>query len=1210
MKKLRKALVVGVMGMTVLTMSVVAAPKAGAVAQAGDLIKMDGLSSVYYLGADNKRYVFPNEKTYFSWYSDFSNVVTVPQSELESYPLGANVTVRPGTKLVKITTDPKVYAVEPGGTLLWVPSEAVAKTLYGDMWAKRVIDVPDGFFTNYTVASGQATADAYPAGSLVMFGDDATVYYIDASGNARPIADEAAFLANRFKWDDILKATIDMPAEGSPITGAEADLTDTSEGAGGIPGAGTGLTVALAGDTPASRNIPSNSTLVPFTVVNFTASNDGNVTVRNVTFTRSGTGDPADFDGGYLFLGNERLTTKRTVNTSDNTITFTAVNLMIPAGMTKEVSLLMNIGSTKTGNHYFEIAKASDVTTDGASVSGSFPVAGNTMALASVDAATVTVTGQANNSTAKIGETNVVLSDFDIRNDDREIVNIYRIRLKQEGTAGDSSIKNLSLDLDGNIVSSGVSMVNKYVDFVLDTPLQLKKSQTISATVRGDVVDDIGKTVQFYLNNIADIDARGTAYGTFYSATISSSFGSGTGSSIEIAGSEINVAFDGPQAEDVKDNTDNVNFANFKIKSNNLDVNIDNLRLTITNGAANNHPLENVEMVDTGNNVSYSTSDTPASTTGATTVNFENLYLESGVQYNFQIQGDIPDLETPGATFVVSMNLANGNGFTANFQDSDETAIADSDLSSLSLTGKTMTVAAPAYTLATVTTNANTVVKDASGVLLFKGKVTANNVDDLKMSKLTIDGTFGYDYDFSDSFSRIYLYKVNSDNTETKLDDETSLAKASFAFTGFTLNIPKGVSNGVYIVVRGDVKDNPTSGATTTVGYNASASNFIVKDSDNNSVSPTSISATDGGMITVATKGSYTMVMDTELSGINNDKNVLAGSMPLLGRVKLTAAKEAAIVEDLVIYNAGDATNATLGRLYLYDNKDMTGTALGSADMNADAHPKALFDSINVEVPTSGSTYLYIFGMVKSIDYSSSPSSDATAAAGKTILLNVPDDAAGYTTKVTGSDTGEVLVATAGGPNATGNTKTSYVYGAIVSNITTAFANATLQTGTAKDIFSFKVTVPSSGNIDIDGDPLGVKLATTTFSVATSGSFSLADFLVYRVGGSNDEQAAKYGGTTATAMDFSDNTFTVNFLDTYGATEADLTIRPGDTAEYVIRATVDGTVEANNTLQVTLETIDTNVDYVHETGTAGVDTAVIHPRLTGISSVRGGSLTK
>jgi len=222
MKKLRKALIVSVMFMTVLSMSVVRAPDAGATASAGDLIKMDGLSSVYYLGADGKRYVFPNETTYFSWYEDFSGVVTIPQSELESYPLGANVTIRPGTKLVKITTDPKVYAVEPNGSLVHVASETAAVTLYGADWASRVVDVPDAFFTNYTVSSSELDGTAYPEGSLIKTADSSDVYYIAADGTARKVADESALSANRFQADNIIITTLAIPTLGAAITGAEA----------------------------------------------------------------------------------------------------------------------------------------------------------------------------------------------------------------------------------------------------------------------------------------------------------------------------------------------------------------------------------------------------------------------------------------------------------------------------------------------------------------------------------------------------------------------------------------------------------------------------------------------------------------------------------------------------------------------------------------------------------------------------------------------------------------------------------------------------------------------------------------------------------------------------------------------------------------------------------------------------------------------------
>ncbi|HAM88571.1 TPA: hypothetical protein DDY55_05660 [Candidatus Falkowbacteria bacterium] len=126
--------------------------KASEEVAAGTVIKGSGLSTLYYLAEDGKRYVFPNDKVFFSWYDDFSQVKEVLTEELYNYPLGGNVTYRPGALLVKIQTDPKVYAVSENGKLRWLKNENIAKTLYGNNWNKLIDDVPDAFFTNYSVS--------------------------------------------------------------------------------------------------------------------------------------------------------------------------------------------------------------------------------------------------------------------------------------------------------------------------------------------------------------------------------------------------------------------------------------------------------------------------------------------------------------------------------------------------------------------------------------------------------------------------------------------------------------------------------------------------------------------------------------------------------------------------------------------------------------------------------------------------------------------------------------------------------------------------------------------------------------------------------------------------------------------------------------------------------------------------------------------------
>lgn len=121
-------------------------------ATAGELVKVAGNPAVYYFGADGKRYVFPNSASYFTWYEGFSAVKTISSEELAAMPIGGNVTYRPGTRMVKIQSDPKVYAVSKGGVLRHVASEAVATCLFGANWNVQIDDVSDAFFVDYDVA--------------------------------------------------------------------------------------------------------------------------------------------------------------------------------------------------------------------------------------------------------------------------------------------------------------------------------------------------------------------------------------------------------------------------------------------------------------------------------------------------------------------------------------------------------------------------------------------------------------------------------------------------------------------------------------------------------------------------------------------------------------------------------------------------------------------------------------------------------------------------------------------------------------------------------------------------------------------------------------------------------------------------------------------------------------------------------------------------
>lgn len=146
-------------------------------AETGSLIKLadDGDpetqydSAVYYYSSDGKRYAFPNDKVFFSWYDDFSSVEIVTSAAMADIRLGGNVAYRPGSRMVKIQSDPKTYAVARGGVLRWVVSEEIAEGLYGADWNRDIDDVDVAFWVDYSFGENIESASDYdPAEAMAQ----------------------------------------------------------------------------------------------------------------------------------------------------------------------------------------------------------------------------------------------------------------------------------------------------------------------------------------------------------------------------------------------------------------------------------------------------------------------------------------------------------------------------------------------------------------------------------------------------------------------------------------------------------------------------------------------------------------------------------------------------------------------------------------------------------------------------------------------------------------------------------------------------------------------------------------------------------------------------------------------------------------------------------------------------------------------------------
>ncbi len=127
---------------------------ASAAPEQGSLIQGSG-EAVYWYANNGKRYVFPNDRTFYTWFSpyDFRFVNRISDMELAAIPVGGNVTYRPGSRLIKLQTDPQIFVVDSFNKIRRIESEAVAAALYGSHWRNLVDDVPDAFFVNYDLGT-------------------------------------------------------------------------------------------------------------------------------------------------------------------------------------------------------------------------------------------------------------------------------------------------------------------------------------------------------------------------------------------------------------------------------------------------------------------------------------------------------------------------------------------------------------------------------------------------------------------------------------------------------------------------------------------------------------------------------------------------------------------------------------------------------------------------------------------------------------------------------------------------------------------------------------------------------------------------------------------------------------------------------------------------------------------------------------------------
>lgn len=917
MKKLRKLLVIGVMVLSVVAMSGVVVAPASASASTGDLIKMAGNSSVYYLGSNGKRYVFPNSTTYFSWYPDFSGVVTIPASELQSYPLGGNVTMRAGTKMVKITTDPSVYAVEPNGALRKIQSEAQAAALYGTNWNKRVVDVPDAFFVNYTVGAVLANG-ATPAGSLVKNASAANVYYYDGT-NYRLISNEAAMTANRFQMANVLTASSTVAAGGTSVTNAEFVNVAQNGGTGPVV-TGSGLMVSLSSSTSAASTLiygQANANLATF---NFTAANDGPVTVKTLKVKRTGVSSDALLTAAYLYEGSNRLTDNATVSANYITFNNAAGLFTVAAGATKSITVKSNISSTTTdgANVAVAINAASDVTSTGASVTGSFPLTGNTMSVSSATLSTFAFNAATTPAATDVdaGQTDFTLWKNVTSIGNRDI-RLESIRFRQIGSVTYSDLQNLSFYVDGVKKGSTQQLgTDGYVTFDFSSsPVNLiSGSRTLE--LRGDVIGGSSKTYSFSVQQATDLVAADSQYNAYVTAT---NVPATTGTQTVLAGTlSVTKLSTSPSGNITKD-ASNATLAKYEFKAYGESMKVEYLKVTVDSSRNANGKLRNGALYANGVQIG-STADLNEKNSASVSTTYSlgsSLIVTPGSPVTVEIRADIYDNDgtndvTANDTFVPEI-LVYTNGAQR------QSSLGYVNVPSAAVTGNTLTVKTGSISLSKENTYGNqNVVIPNTNYKLGSFVLTGNSIEDTSVNSFQVDFTAG------DAF---LVSKLN--DVYLKYGSKTSTIKSTVNASGNTWS----------------VSENLVKNANMTIEVWGNISTFTVADNNDTMISSLLVSGTTVGSSQTVT---------------TNSGAVLAGQTVTAKTGSITSSLDATAPVSAVVVGGASQDLAAYRFTTTNDNYNLTEVVVTVADAAAASNISSLSlkDGVTViaTVPVSGTT--------------------------------------------------------------------------------------------------------------------------------------------------------------------------------------------------------------------------------------------------------------
>ncbi len=347
------------------------------------------------------------------------------------------------------------------------------------------------------------------------------------------------------------------------------------------------LEVSLSAGTAASSTIPKSASSVKLLSFDLSASKE-DLVITNAVVTRGGVGNVGDWENLYLYNGAERLTTGRTLSADTNTATF-PLKLTVKSGSTVTLTLVGDMSETAgaQNQHYFYLASAADLTTNGASVSGDFPVAGNTVTTGSLSVETLTVNKGTQISEPRVGGASEKVSTFKLTAGSSNDISIHAVTLTQGGSLNADEMDTFVLKRGNDVMATTAEAIGDRVIFVLDMPYTIPKGQNKSFDVFAAINSGrTSDTVQFYVEEPNDVVAIDMQYG-HGALIVNDTFEATDVAAVNLQGGAVTLVDNGPSAQQIASNANNLELLNYGITGD-TELTVRDTKVTVTITDANN----------------------------------------------------------------------------------------------------------------------------------------------------------------------------------------------------------------------------------------------------------------------------------------------------------------------------------------------------------------------------------------------------------------------------------------------------------------------------------------------------------------------------------------------------------------------------------------------------------------------------------------------